>query len=136
MEVPMRARRSPWPGGPRLAAPRDGAPPSEDSREERRMPGANVAAVCLAILVLLLVPLGLVSSQAPPSGALQRPSSGTPPPLVPAAAYVANEASGTISVIDTATDTIVGTICLGSDPAIAGTPQPNGPCNAEAQHHN
>jgi YVTN family beta-propeller protein len=48
---------------------------------------------------------------------------------------VANEASGTISVIDTATNTITGTICLGSDPAIPGTPQPNGPCNAETQHH-
>lgn len=51
-------------------------------------------------------------------------------------AYVANEATGTLSVIDTATNSVVSTICLGSDPAIPGTPQPAGPCNGEAQHHN
>lgn len=51
-------------------------------------------------------------------------------------AYVANEATGTISVIDTNTDAIVATIGLGSDAAVAGTPQPNGPFNAESQHHN
>lgn len=51
-------------------------------------------------------------------------------------AYVANEATSTISVIDTATNSVVSTICLGSDPAIPGTPQPAGPCNGEAQHHN
>lgn len=51
-------------------------------------------------------------------------------------AYVANEQTSTISVIDTATNSIVATICLGSDPAIPGTPQPAGPCNGEAQHHN
>ncbi len=56
-------------------------------------------------------------------------------PATAATVYVANEAAGTISVIDTATDTITGTICLGSDPPIPGTPQPAGPCNAEAQHH-
>ncbi len=52
-----------------------------------------------------------------------------------AIAYVANEATNTISVIDTVTDTIVGSIGLGSDPAIAGTPQPDGPFNGEADHH-
>jgi YVTN family beta-propeller protein len=51
-------------------------------------------------------------------------------------AYVANEGTGTISVIDTKTNTITATIGLGSDPAIAGTPQPDGPFNAETQHHN
>ncbi len=51
-------------------------------------------------------------------------------------AYVANEQSVTISVIDTATHTILRTIGLGSDPAIPGTPQPNGPFNGEADHHN
>ncbi len=51
-------------------------------------------------------------------------------------AYVANEATGTISVIDTKTHTITTTIGLGSDPAISGTPQPDGPFNAETQHHN
>jgi len=51
-------------------------------------------------------------------------------------AYVANEATSTISVIDTATNSVVSTICLGSEPAIPGTPQPAGPCNGETQHHN
>jgi len=50
-------------------------------------------------------------------------------------AYVANEASSTISVINTDTNTIIATIGLGSDPAIPDTPQPNGPFNGEAQHH-
>src|SRR3972149_1699203 len=50
-------------------------------------------------------------------------------------AYVANEATATISVIDTKTNTITATIGLGSDPAIPGTPQPDGPFNGEAQHH-
>ena len=48
-------------------------------------------------------------------------------------AYVANEGSGTISVIDTTRNAVVATICLGSDPAVPGTPQPTGPCNAETQ---
>ncbi len=43
--------------------------------------------------------------------------------------YTANEKNASISVIDTDTDTVVDTICLGSDPAIAGTPQPAGPCD-------
>jgi YVTN family beta-propeller protein len=51
-------------------------------------------------------------------------------------AYVANEQTTSISVIDTHSKQIIATICLGSDPAIPGTPQPNGPCNAELQHHN
>lgn len=50
-------------------------------------------------------------------------------------AYVANEKSGTISVVDTKTRKIIATIGLGSDPAIPGTPQPGGPMNAEADHH-
>ena len=50
-------------------------------------------------------------------------------------AYVANEQTVTISVIDTKTDTITATIGLGSESAIPGTPQPNGPFNGEAQHH-
>jgi YVTN family beta-propeller protein len=50
--------------------------------------------------------------------------------------YVANEVSNTVSVIDTETRAVTSTICLGSDPAIPGTPQPAGPCNGEAQHHN
>lgn len=65
-----------------------------------------------------------------------RPAAVDPPRAgVSGRAYVANEATGTVSVIDTDTDTVVATICLGSDPAIAGTPQPAGPCNAEADHH-
>lgn len=50
-------------------------------------------------------------------------------------AYVANEATASVSVIDTATNVITATIGLGSDPAIAGTPQPNGPYNDETDHH-
>ena len=50
-------------------------------------------------------------------------------------AYVANEQSVTISVIDTDTRRITTTIGLGSGPAIPGTPQPNGPFNGEADHH-
>ena len=42
-------------------------------------------------------------------------------------AYVANEQAATISVIDTDTQTITQTIGLGSDRAIPGTPQPDGP---------
>lgn len=50
-------------------------------------------------------------------------------------AYVANEQTVTISVIDTDTSTITTTIGLGSDPTIPGTPQPDGPFNGEADHH-
>ncbi len=50
-------------------------------------------------------------------------------------AYTANEQTVTISVIDTDTNTIITTIGLGSEPAIPGTPQPNGPFNGEADHH-
>lgn len=56
---------------------------------------------------------------------------------LPAAAgtvYVANEISNTVSILDADTNTIRATICLGSDPAIPGTPQPAGPCNAEKHH--
>ena len=45
-------------------------------------------------------------------------------------AYVANEGSATVSVIDTATNFIVATIGLGSDPAIAGTPRRTAPTMA------
>jgi len=51
-------------------------------------------------------------------------------------AYVANEISGTVSVIDTKARAVITTIGLGSDPPIPGTPQPDGPFNAEIQHHN
>ncbi len=63
---------------------------------------------------------------------------GTLLAALPAAAgtvYVANEASNTVSVVDADTNTVRATICLGSDPAIPGTPQPAGPCNGETQHH-
>lgn len=51
-------------------------------------------------------------------------------------AYVANEQTATIAVIDTSSRTVTTTIGLGSDQAIPGTPQPNGPFNGELQHHN
>ena len=72
---------------------------------------------CIAVVVLSLLLFGPAKTQAD-------------------TVYVANEATATISVIDTISDTIVHTICLGSDPAIPGTPQPSGPCNGETQHHN
>jgi hypothetical protein len=50
-------------------------------------------------------------------------------------AFTANEQTATISVIDTEKDVVIDTIGLGSDPAIPGTPQPNGPFNGEADHH-
>jgi DNA-binding beta-propeller fold protein YncE len=79
--------------------------------------------VCAAIVVLAAVAFG------------QRGGGFDGPKEVIGRAYVANEATGTISVIDTDRDTIVDTICLGSDPPIPGTPQPAGPCNAERDHH-
>jgi len=81
------------------------------------------ALVCAGVVVLAAVALA------------QRGGGFAGPKQVTGRAYVANEATGTVSVIDTDRDTIVGTICLGSDPAIAGTPQPAGPCNAERDHH-
>lgn len=69
----------------------------------------------------VLAALGLVILIAAPAGA------GT--------VYVANEVSNAVSVIDADTRAITATICLGSDSAIPGTPQPAGPCNGEAQHH-
>ena len=56
-------------------------------------------------------------------------------PVITDKAFVANETTGTVSVINTTTHRITSTIGLGSDPAIPGTPQPNGPLNAEADHH-
>lgn len=50
-------------------------------------------------------------------------------------AYVANEETVTVSVIDTSTHTVVATIGLGSDPAIPGTPQPDGPLDGDVLHH-
>lgn len=58
-----------------------------------------------------------------------------PTPALADTAYVANEGSVTISVIDTGTRRITATIGLGSEPAIPGTPQPGGPLNGEADHH-
>src|SRR5215212_3145519 len=67
------------------------------------------------------------------------PSAGGAPlsgaPVIADRAFVANEATGTVSVINTGTHEIISTVGLGSDPAVAGTPQPNGPLNAEADHH-
>lgn len=53
---------------------------------------------------------------------------GTGPALADTV-FTANEKTVSISVIDTNTDKVVDTICLGSDPAIPGTPQPSGPCD-------
>jgi YVTN family beta-propeller protein len=91
----------------------------------------------LAVVPTALVALGLVLGWglfirlANPPVADEPTAAATPSGQV----FVANETSGTVSVIDAATNALVDTICLGSDPAIQDTPQPNGPCNAEADHH-
>lgn len=46
-------------------------------------------------------------------------------------AFTANEKTQSLSIIDTHSDRVVDTICLGSDPAQPGTPQPSGPCDGE-----
>ncbi len=83
----------------------------------------------LAVMVASTLSLGWALAQAQPS----RPPSGQG--NTSARAYVANETSGTVAVINTATNAVETIICLGSDPPIANTPQPAGPCNAEPQHH-
>jgi DNA-binding beta-propeller fold protein YncE len=45
--------------------------------------------------------------------------------------FTANEKTVSVSVIDSDTGKVVDTICLGSDPAMPGTPQPSGPCDGE-----
>jgi YVTN family beta-propeller protein len=95
----------------------------------------------LSVLPAALAALGLVLGWglfvrlANPSVSDEPSAAGLAAPAPTGQVFVANETSGTVSVIDAATNTIVDTICLGSDPAIAGTPQPNGPCNAETDHH-
>src|SRR5919201_1618906 len=101
-------------------------------RSGRRRLSAVLSA--LAFVGLLLGWSGImraVASRAADEAAAAQPSG----PGAAGKVLVANETSGTISVIDAASNAVVDTICLGSDPAIAGTPQPNGPCNAEADHH-
>lgn len=83
-----------------------------------------VAVLASAWAVVSTAPAGAVGAQAI-----------APSATADSTVYVANETSGTVSIISTATNTVVATICLGSDPAVAGTPQPDGPCNAEADHH-
>lgn len=104
-------------------------------REAVRRLGGSLTGAALAALL----PVGVQAApSARGSGAVRRPgpAAGTGAPgAARGRAYVANEATNTISVIDTATDTIVDTIGLGSDPAIPGTPQPAGRHNGEAGHH-
>lgn len=57
------------------------------------------------------------------------------PGAIAGTAYTANEQTVTVSVIDTDTGAVIDTIGLGSEPAIPGTPQPDGPFNGEADHH-
>jgi YVTN family beta-propeller protein len=94
----------------------------------------SVLPTALAALGLVLV-WGLFVRQANPSVSDEPTAAGLAAPAPTGQVFVANETSGTVSVIDAATNAVVDTICLGSDPAIAGTPQPNGPCNAESDHH-
>ncbi len=90
----------------------------------------SVTTTRMIVAVVMVLAFGAVAWTVP-TRAL--PTSETSPSK--GIAYVANEGSNTISVIDTTTHTILRTICLGSDPAIGGTPQPPGPCNGEADHH-
>lgn len=92
-----------------------------------RLTGLALAALLAASLVT-----SAARAEGEPTGLAADPASLASQPVA-GTAYVANEATGTISVIDVATNAVTATICLGSDPAIAGTPQPAGPCNAEAQ---
>jgi YVTN family beta-propeller protein len=95
----------------------------------------------LSVLPTALAALGLVLGWglfvrlANPSVSAEPTAAGLAAPAPTGQVFVANETSGTVSVIDAATNAVVDTICLGSDPAIAGTPQPNGACNAESDHH-
>jgi DNA-binding beta-propeller fold protein YncE len=91
---------------------------------------AAVGAVGTGTVIGGTLAAGPVAAAATPVAA---PFTGTP--IIAHTAFVANEATGTVSVIDTRSHRITSTIGLGSDPAIAGTPQPNGPLNAESDHH-
>jgi YVTN family beta-propeller protein len=91
----------------------------------------GVALAMLAVAAFLLESGGLLKrwNQALPWSAEAAALAQVPRGV----AYVANEGSGTVTVVNTATNRIIRTICLGSDPAIPGTAQPNGPCNADTQ---
>ncbi len=99
--------------------------------------GASSNLSMLTVGAVVLAGTGLVGGIGVGSAEASRPPAPGVGPVagVSDRAYVANEGTGTISVIDTTTDRVVDTICLGSDPAIAGTPQPAGPCNADRDHH-
>ncbi|MBI3971787.1 MAG: YncE family protein [Chloroflexi bacterium] len=81
--------------------------------------------------------------EAAPAGAKASARAVAPSPASPAdpaagRVFIANEASGTVSAIDSRTNAVMATVCLGSDPPIPDTPQPAGPCNADVtspQHH-
>ena len=101
------------------------------------MRSANLVKAVLLALAVAALPSGW--ALAGPRAALSSSSEAFRSVHAQAAgrmAYVANETTGTVSVIDTETNAIVATTCLGSDPPIQGTPQPAGPCNADAQIRN
>src|SRR4051794_9857991 len=82
----------------------------------------------LILAAVATLPFGWVLAQA---------QSSRPRPTVAAngtRAYVAMESSGTVAVIDTATNSVETIICLGSDLRTTG-PVLAGPCNYEGQHH-
>lgn len=92
--------------------------------QQRAGPGGQPAPAALSMLS---------NAAAQPS----LPGAPTDPPI--GRAFVANETGGAISVIDTATNAVVGTYCLGSDREddVAGTPAQSlvGPCDQEQDHH-
>lgn len=98
--------------------------------------GSTAKLGIVTIGAAVLAGTGLAAGLGVGSAEASRPPQGVGPVEgVSDRAYVANEGTGTISVIDTTTDRVVDTICLGSDPALSGTPRPAGPCNAESDHH-
>ncbi len=89
----------------------------------------------LSVCSLLAVPpAGIAGARAEPfvNAALAEGAEGR--------VYVANEVSGTVSIIKTASHAVAATICLGSDAVddLPGTPSAAftaAPCNAELDHH-
>ena len=73
------------------------------------------------------------------ANAAAQPAQETPAGPPAGRAFVANETGGAVSVIDVASNAVIGTYCLGSDREddVAGTPAQNlvGPCDQEQDHH-
>ena len=76
---------------------------------------------CLPALVIVLA-VSACGGSAPPA-TTQPPPAAAPPPPPAVGIYVTNEASGDLSIIDAATQAVVGTMPLGKRPrGIAASP--------------